>query len=146
MISTKKRRRRRSCLYVFALLPFLLFSAVCGEDAAQQDERNSYSGTSSYSNKSSNKNSSSKEKNGFQNASPFCYQKFIEVNGVYITCDSPGAYYYGGSAYRKSEVCKTGDKAKLSFECKLLRLAIGSLFGFSSSPFCHRFSLYSVLY
>lgn len=121
MNTTKRRRRRRKCLHAFSLVPFLLFSPVCGdEDSARQDE-----GDISYGSSSSNSYNNSKEKKGYQNASPFCNQHFIEVNGVWITCDTPGAYYYGGSAYRNSEVCKTGDKAKLSFDCKLFPVTTG---------------------
>ena len=40
------------------------------------------------------------------------------VTSVRLTCDSPGAYYYGSKTYRGSEVCIDGDKASLKVKCK----------------------------
>lgn len=37
----------------------------------------------------------------------------VRVLSLALTCDSPGAYYYGSSTYRNSEVCVAGDKATL---------------------------------
>jgi hypothetical protein len=40
------------------------------------------------------------------------------VKSVYLTCDSPGTYYYGGTSYRKSLTCKYGDSVNLSIFCE----------------------------
>ena len=42
----------------------------------------------------------------------------VTVQSMYLTCDSPGAYYYGSGSYRNSDRCKYGDKAKLIMYCK----------------------------
>lgn len=47
---------------------------------------------------------------------PFCRRDYIKVSGLWLTCDTPGAYYYGSSAYRKSQTCMSGDKANLRLE------------------------------
>ena len=44
----------------------------------------------------------------------------VTITSVYLTCDSPGAYYYGTSSYRKSFVCNEYDKANLGIDCKFL--------------------------
>ena len=44
----------------------------------------------------------------------------IDVEKVFLICDSPGAYYYGSGSYRDSARCKYGDKAKMHVYCKLL--------------------------
>lgn len=42
-----------------------------------------------------------------------CGDSIIQVEELTITCDSPGAYYYGSGKYRNSPTCKPGDKAKI---------------------------------
>lgn len=44
-----------------------------------------------------------------------CADSAILVEDLAITCDSPGAYYYGSSKYRDSATCMGGDKGKLQF-------------------------------
>lgn len=41
----------------------------------------------------------------------FCKHNYVQVTSLQLLCDTPGAYYYGSNAYRKSEVCQSGDKA-----------------------------------
>merc|ERR1712218_451470 len=43
-----------------------------------------------------------------------CSDATIDVQDYSVLCDSAGAYYYGGSKYRNSEVCKMGDKVKVN--------------------------------
>lgn len=50
---------------------------------------------------------------------PFCKKTNVRVTAVYLTCDSPGAYYYGSGNYRNSLVCMSNDKVYLRIECKL---------------------------
>ena len=47
----------------------------------------------------------------------FCRRNYIKVDRLSILCDTPGAYYYGSSAYRNSQVCMSGDKANLDISC-----------------------------
>lgn len=47
-----------------------------------------------------------------------CDTNIIYVNSIYMTCDSPGSYYYGSGGYRKSSRCKYGDKADTYIFCK----------------------------
>lgn len=42
-----------------------------------------------------------------------CENGVIFVEEITITCDSPGAYYYGGSNYRNSDTCVGGDKGRV---------------------------------
>jgi hypothetical protein len=53
----------------------------------------------------------------------FCRRSYIQVISLQLLCDTPGAYYYGSSAYRNSEVCVSGDKAHLAFQCKWIDFA-----------------------
>ena len=68
--------------------------------------------------RASNNNNNNDQALGYRNVEPFCRRSYIQVTGVWITCDTPGAYYYGGSAYRNSEVCMSGDKANILVDCK----------------------------
>jgi hypothetical protein len=54
---------------------------------------------------------------GYHQVQTFCKRSYIEVSGLWLTCDTPGAYYYGSTAYRNSEVCMSGDKANLVVDC-----------------------------
>ncbi|KAL7566767.1 hypothetical protein ACA910_019364 [Epithemia clementina (nom. ined.)] len=38
----------------------------------------------------------------------------LTLTSIYLTCDSPGAYYQGSSTYRNSHVCTAGDKAQVN--------------------------------
>jgi hypothetical protein len=49
-----------------------------------------------------------------------CYRNWVRVTKLVLTCDSPGAYYYGSTTYRNSETCATGDKARIGLSCTLL--------------------------
>lgn len=49
----------------------------------------------------------------------YCKRNFVRVSQMTVLCDTPGAYYYGSNAYRNSEVCMSGDKAKLNITRKL---------------------------
>lgn len=42
-----------------------------------------------------------------------CGDSIIQVQELTITCDSPGAYYYGSGKYRNSPSCLPGDKVKI---------------------------------
>ena len=57
------------------------------------------------------------EQPGYLDVQPFCNRRIVEATAVYLTCDSPGAYYYGSGAYRKSEVCMSGDRVNLEVDC-----------------------------
>jgi hypothetical protein len=55
---------------------------------------------------------------GLQQTNSFCKRSLIKVLSLRLLCNSPGAYYAGSNAYRKSDVCQAGDKAILEVECK----------------------------
>jgi len=59
------------------------------------------------------KQSSSSEPASHGEITRLCSATLVEVTDIQLTCDSPGAYYYGSGSYRKSERCKYGDKADL---------------------------------
>lgn len=98
LVRTRRRYLQAGRIRAFALLCLLSVSA--GEKDSNQG-------------KSKNNNN-----RGYHDVQPFCKRHYIQVTGVWLTCDTPGAYYYGSSAYRNSEVCMSGDKATLRVECK----------------------------
>jgi hypothetical protein len=49
-----------------------------------------------------------------------CDNSVIQVISMYLTCDSPGTYYYGSGGYRNSPTCKFGDNGHFSGSCKLM--------------------------
>jgi hypothetical protein len=55
---------------------------------------------------------------------PYCKKTLVRVTAVYLTCDSPGAYYYGSGSYRGSVVCMSNDKANIRVECKLYNIVL----------------------
>lgn len=55
---------------------------------------------------------------GMVSVDRYCAQTAILVTQARLTCDSPGAYYYGSKTYRGSEVCIDGDKVNLKLDCK----------------------------
>ena len=55
---------------------------------------------------------------GLLTVEKYCRRKEIIVTSARLTCDSPGAYYYGSKTYRGSEVCIDGDKVNLKVHCK----------------------------
>ena len=57
-----------------------------------------------------------------------CEASVVYVHRMYLTCDSPGDYYYGSGGYRKSSRCKYGDKANMYIFCKFeMRLTISAV-------------------
>lgn len=48
----------------------------------------------------------------------FCKHNYVQITSLQLLCDTPGAYYFGSNAYRKSEVCQSGDKAYIEMDCK----------------------------
>jgi hypothetical protein len=48
-----------------------------------------------------------------------CPKQLVTVQSVFLTCDSPAAYYYGSDTYRQSPVCMSSDRANLQVGCKL---------------------------
>lgn len=78
---------------------------------------------SSNSNGSNSNRQRGNNKRGYQASEPFCRRNFVQVTGLWLTCDTPGAYYYGSSAYRNSEVCMSGDRANLEIQCTLCCLS-----------------------
>jgi hypothetical protein len=59
-----------------------------------------------------------------------CDANVVNVDKMYLTCDSPGTYYYSkdqSTYYRKSSRCKYGDKGNLYVFCKYLLFAVGGL-------------------
>jgi hypothetical protein len=49
----------------------------------------------------------------YYNKFTVCANSKVVVTEMSIVCDSPGAYYYGGSKYRNSATCQAGDKARV---------------------------------
>jgi hypothetical protein len=49
-----------------------------------------------------------------------CSRNWVRVTSLVLTCDSPGAYYYGSSTYRNSDTCAAGDKARISLSRELV--------------------------
>jgi hypothetical protein len=81
------------------------------------------SGSSGSSSSSSNSASTSTTK-GQLVVQPFCKKTNVRVTAVYLTCDSPGAYYYGSGNYRNSLVCMSDDKVNLRVECKFIEIEL----------------------
>ena len=63
-----------------------------------------------YANNAANDNAVEVEQN------VVCGDSIIQVEELTMTCDSPGAYYYGSGKYRNSATCKPGDKAKITLD------------------------------
>jgi hypothetical protein len=89
------------CLHIFSGL------AAVGADSTQQQQQQQYDGTETYS-----------ENHGLQTVARYCQKRLVEVQDVRLTCDSPGAYYYGSKTYRSSEVCFYGDKVNVNAQGK----------------------------
>ena len=109
----KKRRRRNDTSPLMLLVLAQYLPVASAEDAA----------SSSSSSASQNGNGESSQvtygKNqGKLNVQRYCRRKSVVVTSARLTCDSPGAYYYGSKTYRGSEVCIDGDKANLKVHCK----------------------------
>jgi len=127
-------RRRRRTLEADDVSPqkystfvLLFLGSLCrcarAEDAGDGNGTSSSSGTSqqqsdqSGTGKSSNKSKTGRPK-GSLNVQSFCRNDPIRVSFMSLTCDSPGAYYYGSNTYRNSKVCMTNDKATVTVYCK----------------------------
>ena len=87
-----------------------------------------YNGNIRYSNNNYgdyNSNSNNQQINsnglpkGWLDVQTFCPDAPVQVEEMILTCDSPGAYYYGSSTYRNSKVCMSNDRATLQMYCKL---------------------------
>lgn len=113
---TQRKRRRRhggNRLFFFILIQSCLF-AVHAEDSGNQD---------SYVSQQRQQGSQDYSKNhGLLTSERYCRRREIEVTKVTLTCDSPGAYYYGSKTYRNSDVCIDGDKVNLKVYCKTIVL------------------------
>jgi len=105
----RRRRRRQLSTTVAAAIAVLISCSTrcCRAEDAQ---------SSSYASSSSSTTTTTTQ--GYLQVQPFCKKTMVQVTAVYLTCDSPGAYYYGSGNYRKSVVCMSNDKANLKIECK----------------------------
>ena len=110
----KKRRRRSDTWYLL-----LLILAHCHTTADAEDR--------SSSSQNQNAQVTYSKNHGVLNVQKYCRRKDVVVTSARLTCDSPGAYYYGSKTYRGSEVCIDGDKASLKIHCKsTTRIASGT--------------------
>lgn len=113
LLLTKKNRRRRNLRsstssFIMALLFLavsLLLSSSSSSIVVQAEDTTSYD----YSDLS-----------GHLKLMRHCDVNIVYVNSIYLTCDSPGSYYYGSGGYRKSSRCKYGDKADMYIFCKYI--------------------------
>jgi len=48
-----------------------------------------------------------------------CADAVIQVQSVYVYCDSPGTFYYGSGKYRNSQTCQPGDKATVQVDFRI---------------------------
>jgi hypothetical protein len=92
-----------------------------GSSSSSSSSGGSSSGSGSSSSSSGSTSSSTK---GQLVVQPFCKKTNVRVTAVYLTCDSPGAYYYGSGNYRNSLVCMSDDKVNLRVECKLFEIGL----------------------
>ena len=92
--STRQKRRRGRILHVATAMAACLVTASAASSSQQDND------------------------SGYHDVQPYCQRNYVKVSKMWLLCDSPGAYYYGGSAYRNSEVCMSGDKAKLRAQSK----------------------------
>ena len=138
-----RRRLRRQQTHAETAMYFLVSTIIYSstgrilyanaEDAAYGSSSSGYSsGSSGYSSGSENSSGSSSSGSSSSNSAntsttkgqlvvqPFCKKTNVRVTAVYLTCDSPGAYYYGSGNYRNSLVCMSNDKVNLRVECKLV--------------------------
>jgi hypothetical protein len=117
LLLTKKNRRRRNLRsstssFIMALLFLavsLLLSSSSSSIVVQAEDTTSYD----YSDLS-----------GHLKLMRHCDVNIVYVNSIYLTCDSPGSYYYGSGGYRKSSRCKYGDKADMYIFCKYLYMFV----------------------
>ena len=114
----KKRRRRNETAPLLLLVLAQCWTITDAEDAA--------SSSSSYNSAQSQNSEAYQQQeqvtysknHGLLNVQKYCRRDEVVVTSAWLTCDSPGAYYYGSKTYRGSEVCIDGDKASLKIYCK----------------------------
>lgn len=111
--SRKKRRRRRDGneLFLFLFIQSWWFTVTTAEDEKQDS-------SSSSSQQQQIQDEKYGQDHGLLASARYCRKREVEVTRVTLTCDSPGAYYYGSKTYRNSEVCVDGDKVNLKVHCK----------------------------
>lgn len=101
-----RRKRRRKDTGVLLWLPISALVAAVEADNSQQQ------------NQDQQEQESYPENHGLQTVARYCPKRMVEVTEVRVTCDSPGAYYYGSKTYRSSEVCIYGDKVNVNAQGK----------------------------
>lgn len=92
-----------------------LLHFACGEDQTSSSSSQQYAAENAMWRQKANKD------RGLVLTEDFCNRNYIQISRMTILCDTPGAYYYGSNAYRNSEVCMSGDKAKLNVTCELCK-------------------------
>jgi hypothetical protein len=119
LLLTKKNRRRRNLRsstssFIMALL-FLAVSLLLSSSSSSSSIVVQAEDTTSYD---------YSDLSGHLKLMRHCDVNIVYVNSIYLTCDSPGSYYYGSGGYRKSSRCKYGDKADMYIFCKYLYMFV----------------------
>lgn len=103
---------------MLSLIAVILLSAGVDSVGAYSGWSSSYS---SYNNYDSYDSRSRQRKysdayNDFYGALPFmvCDDSVVELEQIFVLCDSPYTFYYGNGANRNSPTCNYGDKATVS--------------------------------
>lgn len=89
-------------------------SAQRRQQSTSTSEASSTSSSSSSASTSSETNGKMASAKGQLSFRSTCSRNWVRVTSLVLTCDSPGAYYYGSSTYRNSDTCAAGDKARIS--------------------------------
>jgi len=105
----KQRRRRNDVSTPFLFLLLLQRRAFAAADNSSSNNKN---------NGEQDQSQGYAPSKGLLTVEKYCRRKSVVVTSARLTCDSPGAYYYGSETYRGSEVCVSGDKAHLKLRCK----------------------------
>ena len=118
-IKRKKRRRRNEKAPLLLLVLLQCWTMTNAEDAAASSS-SSYNSAQNQNTKASQQQEqvTYSKNHGLLNVQKYCRRDEVVVTSAWLTCDSPGAYYYGSKTYRGSEVCIDGDKASLKIYCK----------------------------
>ena len=90
------------------------------------------SSTATASSESNSKSASAKGQLSFRST---CSRNWVRVTSLVLTCDSPGAYYYGSSTYRNSDTCAAGDKARISLSRELVAPSVVREYRFCQASF-----------
>eukprot|EP00977_Amphora_coffeiformis_P009167 scaffold2092_cov144-Amphora_coffeaeformis.AAC.8 len=106
----KKPRRRKDAAAPFLFLVLVQRWAFVAADGSASNNNDNNNGQQQDPSQSYSK--------GLLTVEKYCRRKSVVVTSARLTCDSPGAYYYGSETYRGSEVCIGGDKAHLKLRCK----------------------------